>query len=443
MDAAATLIGTRVRRFDALDGGLLVFTLHGADVHGALIVGVSQAARGVGWIERRPGGRAHGTFALQGKRALEGARIADIAWRGDDALRLALERGGETFMLVIELRGANGDARLYGADGSALCALRPGSAGPDAFASDRAGGATERAFDLDWAQLHANGELLLQHHATSELDRHKLVLARALRAEARRETRKLAAIEADAARASEVPALRHRAALVLSNLHALAPGQIEASVLDYGSDPPQPVTLRFDPKLGPKREAEAWFSRARKLERGAVIARERAEASRTRLAALNALAERAEAAADTAALDRVAGEARAFGIGGLAGIGGSGAAEPAPRGRAQPQARLPYREFSGAAHGRSWSGAARRTTTDSPSIMPGRTICGCTRATNRARTWWCRSSAMKPARPNCCAMRRRSARISVRRAGKRARTSSTRSAATCANRASRRPGACS
>ena len=91
-------------------------------------------------------------------------------------------------------------------------------------------------------------------------------------------------------RVAEVPALRQRASLVLSHLHALAKDATEAEVLDYTRDPPELVVLHFDPKLGPKLEAETWFRRARKLERGAVIAGERANASRTRLAILLALA---------------------------------------------------------------------------------------------------------------------------------------------------------
>jgi predicted ribosome quality control (RQC) complex YloA/Tae2 family protein len=131
---------------------------------------------------------------------------------------------------------------------------------------------------------------------------------------------------------------------VLSNLHALAADAVEADLLDYASDPPQSLALRFDPKLGPKRQAEAWFNRARKLERGAAIAADRASASRSRLAVLHALAERAQAATDAAALDAVAHQAQPFGI---AAAGGAATAEQPATTRAQPSARLPYREFVG------------------------------------------------------------------------------------------------
>ena len=93
-----------------------------------------------------------------------------------------------------------------------------------------------------------------------------------------KERKKLAAIEGDLARAADVE-LRHHASLVLTHLHALARDAREATLLDHASDPPAEVTLAFDPALGPKQQAEIWFRRARKLERGAAIARERAQAA--------------------------------------------------------------------------------------------------------------------------------------------------------------------
>ena len=125
MDAeATTLIGTRVRggRIDALEDGLLALTLHGAGVHGGLIIGLSERVRGVGWqSERRPSGRAAGAFALQCKSRLDGARVTNIAWlgTGHDVLRLSFERGGETLTVVAELRGASGDARFVSGDAAA------------------------------------------------------------------------------------------------------------------------------------------------------------------------------------------------------------------------------------------------------------------------------------------------------------------------------------
>ncbi len=136
-------------------------------------------------------------------------------------------------------------------------------------------------------------------------------------------------------------ALRRDANLLVANLHGLPRTGARFELLDYTLDPPAAHTLEIDPALGPGAQAEAWFKRARKLARGAVLAAERAQATRAQLDALELELERIEGARSDAELEQIAG-----------------AAEPAVSralqrpdrsraGRRVPQRRLPYRRFSG------------------------------------------------------------------------------------------------
>jgi predicted ribosome quality control (RQC) complex YloA/Tae2 family protein len=190
------------------------------------------------------------------------------------------------------------------------------------------------------AALRAQGDRMLEALGVSALERQKLALVRALRAAARRLERRLAAIEQDRARVDRVDELRRNAGLLLTHLHELErDGGGVIALRDESVDPPVSVEVEVDPALGPRRQAEVWFSAARKLERGATIAAARAHATQAEIAKLHALSARATAAAEPGPLTEVADEARELGV----------AVDPGiePGRRKQPRARLPYRQFLG------------------------------------------------------------------------------------------------
>jgi predicted ribosome quality control (RQC) complex YloA/Tae2 family protein len=182
-------------------------------------------------------------------------------------------------------------------------------------------------------------ERLRSERAAAELELRRAALLRGLRRASAKTERKLTAIEGDARRGDQVANLRRHASLVLVHLHALPRGCTEVSLLDESLDPPEQVALHIDPSLGPKRQVEAWFSRARKLERGVAIAEARALATRRELEKLGTLARGIENATDAAQLDPLAEQARLLGVGGAAGT--------PPSGRRQPAERQAYREFQG------------------------------------------------------------------------------------------------
>jgi predicted ribosome quality control (RQC) complex YloA/Tae2 family protein len=340
MNEASALLGATVRRVDAPFHDLLALTLHRRGLRGVLLLGLSEKARGVGLVDRRPAGRASSALLLKLKSCIEGGRIVSVEHPYAGLLRLHFERGAERFALEVVLRGAHGNALLRAADGSRLAALRPSDreTEPGTVGADNSGeGPPAYAMDLD--ALRAEGERLLQRHSHLELEQRRTSLEQAVRSELRRAQRRLVAIEGDIGRATRVGELRHHASLVLSHLHELPPDCAQAELLDYATDPPAPVTLRFDPGLGPKLQAETWFRRARKLERGVAIAAERLQTTRATMAGLHELSARAAGAHSVEMLAEIALEARA--------LGAPERAKPQQEAAGGKPQRRPYRQFAG------------------------------------------------------------------------------------------------
>jgi predicted ribosome quality control (RQC) complex YloA/Tae2 family protein len=330
------LIGCHVRRVDMPAPGLLALTLVGRELRGVLLIGLAKDARGVGFCERRPIGELTSPLLLRARKCLEGGRLTAAERFGPARVRLQVERAGERFTLQLELRGAHGNALLRDANGEVLAALQPA---PDAPAELETEADPEPLADL--AALREEGARLLEARGAAAVEHDQRALVQALRAAGRKLERRLVAIERDRARIEQVDELRRRAGLLLSQLHALprdASGRLE--LLDESSDPPARVTLEIDPLLGVRRQADAWFQTARKLERGAAHAIERARLTRAELARLNEIAAQAEQAADAPQLAELAARARALGVA----VETSAAA---PRARAERQQRLPYRQFIG------------------------------------------------------------------------------------------------
>jgi predicted ribosome quality control (RQC) complex YloA/Tae2 family protein len=197
-------------------------------------------------------------------------------------------------------------------------------------------------------QRRAERERLRSERAATELEIRRTALLRGVRRALVRTARKLSAIEGDAQRAEQVASLRRHASLVLSHLHELPRHCTEITLLDLGFDPPEPVALQFDPRLGPKRSADAWFIRARKLERGAAIAATRAVATRAELETLARIAAQLEALPNQADTDALAVAARELGV--------ADDPDSSPGKKQQPTVRLPYREFSGSGNRPIWVG---------------------------------------------------------------------------------------
>jgi predicted ribosome quality control (RQC) complex YloA/Tae2 family protein len=331
----APLVGARVRRVDRPERDLVALTLSLEDAAGlhateVLLVSSAPARGGVGLVDARPSGAAADAWCRLLRKHVEGAVIVGAAREGD-ALRVRLRRGPER----VALRLAPGTLELE-AQGR-MHAIPSAGASP--------GGTPARALaGLDACTLEAlreAGRALVGARSHAEDDATRRALARALDALITKLSRREQAVRGDLARLDDVPALRARAALLLAHLREIPRGASEVTLLDTTEDPPRARQLALDPARSPRAQAEAWFERARKLERGAAIARARLEDTVQALARARALR---NASASDDAPEGTWAEIEAFLAGQRASDGGR--RTPAAR-AARPGPRLPYRRIEG------------------------------------------------------------------------------------------------
>jgi predicted ribosome quality control (RQC) complex YloA/Tae2 family protein len=339
MRADEALSGARLRRIAEPFPDLVALELWSGDLRGTLLIGLSAAARGIGWVERRLPAPPAPPWLQRVRSRIEGGRLRSITLEVSSA-RLSIDRGEECFVFEASLWGRDGNATLQDGGGQLLVALhergvRGAGHSDSALAHPLAGSNVS----LELADLRERGEPLLERCAsafrTARVQQTDRLLQRALQ----RARRKLLAIEGDLRRADDVAELRRNASLLLAHLSRLADGAEQVTVLDHYADPPRPITLRIAPELGAKQQAQEWFQRARKLERGAAIAAERARTSRAAVAALEALRERVNSCKTDADLEATQAELIAQGV-------ASPAALPTAKGTARA-VRLPYRHFQG------------------------------------------------------------------------------------------------
>jgi len=337
----ASLLGARIRRIDAPSPDLWAITLATAEVRGTLVVSLQPGATGIGWSEKRPHGLPATSFVQKLRKELEGGRLQALEEVGS-RLELSIARAQQTLSLQFEFGTQN--VLLY-ASGALLASAQKVRAEAATQATDARGalprarahgaanaadlhaelektradaaphaGDSRIALELDLAELEERARTLLQDRGEALLALRKTALLRGLRATRKKLARKQAAIAGDAARAAEAPALRQRAQLLMSNLHAITRGATSAQLIDYAVDPPANVEIKLDPAHHPRELAEGWFKRARRFERGATVAAQRAAAGEAELAVLDVLEQEIDASADTETLDELAVRAERLGV---------------------------------------------------------------------------------------------------------------------------------
>jgi predicted ribosome quality control (RQC) complex YloA/Tae2 family protein len=334
MTVAASLQGARIRRIDAPSDDLYALTLAAPSLKGVLLISLAPQNPGLGLVTDRPRGRAADANVMRLRRQLEGARIS--------ALRVDHER------IELELSRADGTRRLvmdFGAQPRPTLRVSESAEAHGAARPDTDGAA--RLASLE--DLERRGRELLAARALDTLTAMRSALRRGLAAAHKRSERKLREIQLDAERAAQAPELRARATLVLANLHSIARGATSASLLDYTRDPPSRLEIALDPALSAREQAERWFQRARRFERGRAIAAARAAQVEAELHTLRALRDELEGATDTteaAVLEQIAARASKLGARPRT------AAPAAAKRRDKPAIRVPFKTFTGHAERR-------------------------------------------------------------------------------------------
>jgi hypothetical protein len=318
----AFLAGAAVQRVDV--GARVVLLRVRLPGETRFVIVATGKRGGVGVVAERPwrGAGLPGGSAPEGRKmriraALEGARIASAGER-----RVLIDRG-ETGYLLEALAG----------EGAAVALREVSSELPlDAPAATR-------------EALEAEGARLAPDLAEGALAARKQELARALARALSRVGRRIEAVRGDLARIGEADGIASLATLLVADAARAPRGATRLSATDWSTGEPRPVELAIDPSRSAREQVDAMFKRARRLKQGAAIARKRlqdAEAAAARLACIGA---RAGAAGTPAAVDALAGEARAAAPRdfALATAAGGGAAKHAP------EPARPYRTFRGGA----------------------------------------------------------------------------------------------
>lgn len=342
--ASASLAGHRLQRVDAPEPArTLALTLHGDGARRCLLLVADGAERGgLRLVDDRPRGEAASAFARRLRKELANGRVVEVTAQGP-VFRVRLRRGPVERSLVVDLRARDGaivyldaDDRVLGAPAGRMLralGLRPGAPWPAPDAPPR---------PLELQELRGIGDQAADAEVRARGDARGRALRAALRRERKRLERKVAAIEGDARRADEAPALRRRAEALRTSLAAEDRGAGIAWVWDWSAEPPTRESVTLEPGLDAQGQAARWFARAKRYERGAEIAARRGHEARTRLAALRALEAELEEAASLPELEDVAERADAAGVR----IPAANAARASAR-RAVSAPRVPYRAFRG------------------------------------------------------------------------------------------------
>jgi hypothetical protein len=333
-------------RVDGPLPGLFAITLYSPGHKQCLLLAVSAAQRGVGLSDARPKGEAASAYVQRLRGKIDHTRLSAARWLGGEGERRATA-------LELTFAHAQGSERLVADfDTRAPCLVLLNAAGLAVGSSDEAA-LRKRLADRKQPYVHAQGRGIPRvldeasaralGHAllASNQDRgEELVRARArtqLKSALKRAERKAEAIRGDVARADTAPRLRREASVLLCHLHELGRGAKQVSLLDESVDPPEPLLIELDPAKDARLNAEHKFERARKLDRGVVIARSRLHDAESELERLRGL------------LTAIDGDDReAFGDAARTlGLPLAQPAQAAPKKR-EPQTHSPYRTFLGA-----------------------------------------------------------------------------------------------
>jgi predicted ribosome quality control (RQC) complex YloA/Tae2 family protein len=321
----STLAGSRVAKAWAGDGKV-VLRLRGDGGTHDLLIGVGARDATLCIVETRPA-TSPGPFQALLRREVAGRRLDAVeqARAGDRVVRLSFSGGGH---LVAELMGARAQVYLLDADGRIRAQLLPehrlrpdlAIGSPYVLPAPPKAGRPSRAKPLaphpgrpfPWSAAAA--EAFFEGETRAHLAEQRRDLLRHLSRETRRRQRLLDRLTATVEAGSEALALRHRGELLKQALGTLRRGMRRVVVRDWADPEGAEVEIELDPRRTPAENLETLFKRARRLERGATIAAERARTTRAEIEALESLRARAKAARSPSELEQVWDDAKAFNV---------------------------------------------------------------------------------------------------------------------------------
>ncbi|WP_438014240.1 NFACT RNA binding domain-containing protein [Sorangium sp. So ce315] len=343
-EAVAGWVGARIDAAHANPATGLVALAVYAGARRVLGAGIGPRVAGAGVLPRAPRLRAGASHPLVAamRAHLVGRSVLAIEVRRD-AIAVVVGEPGARLELA---PGRRGEARLLDAAGGLILRWPPQGSAPPA----------EVAYPADPL---AAGAALVEASDAAAAAQEKAALARAVRARRAGLERRAEAVRGDLGRLGSVARLQKTGQLLLAQGARVPRGAARALLDDWETG--GTIEVALDPARPARAQAEAFFARARRYQRGEAVMRARLAETERALEAIAALeADVAAAEARPEALEPLAQRARSLGVSraDLAGVGAAGGAgEPgaagargARAGRAAP--RLPfhaYRSATGAA----------------------------------------------------------------------------------------------
>jgi hypothetical protein len=345
--ALADLAGGRVDAVHACpETGLIAIVVYAGEKKKQILgVGIGPDVAGVGWLPRLPrirAGVSHPLIAAM-RAHLLGHRVRGAGAGDDGSLWIAVAgpEGGEARAEL--LPGRRGEARVFAASGALVMRWPPPEKNTKEASDSKASSEAESPRVLEPIAIKmVPGERLVDESDKRSAARAKTALARSIKTRLSALERRAEAIAGDLARLSEIDKLQKIGRLLLAQGSKIPRGASSASLQDWETG--GAIDVPLDPATPAKSQAERFFAKARRYQRGEVIMRRRlAEAERS-VADLRALAAEIDAALpDAAALEAIAQKARGLGV--------SGAPAPATTTSARsskPAERKPFHTFLGA-----------------------------------------------------------------------------------------------
>jgi hypothetical protein len=310
-------------------------------------VGIGPHLAGIGWLPRAPGARAPATHPLNAavRAHLVDGTVSDLWFDPDGTLWITGERKGDLSRIGLS-PGRRGRALVTDKSGGVVMRW-PHGATPETNRATHAGLAED---------LETSGIAMFAQSERLAWDQSCNALARAVHRRVQALERRAAAVRADMARLGDVAHLQKIGRMLLVQGHSVPRGSTRATLQDWEEGGTLEVSL--DPARAAKAQAETFFAKARRYQRGEAVMRRRLQETQSTLESLRNLAEaviqirgKSEGEDPVATLTALSARARSLG----AAVVAENPSEPARR-KPPKDERRPYNLFRGTGGRQIWVG---------------------------------------------------------------------------------------
>lgn len=320
-------------RIDAVsltaETGLVCVSLWSSAGAVKLSVGLGPAVSGLGFAHREPVFRAstHHPLIAASRAHLVGHRVRHVAYEPDLA-DLWLSVGSDGAIARLRLRpGVHGEAEVYDLSGSRVVHWRAeASRAPCTTVTDE--------------DPSAAGDVLVRVSDALAAELRRGVLLKALDTYSRRLARRAEAVTEDLSRLDNVEVLQRTGRLLLAQGAKIPRGATHYTLDDWETGGELEVTL--DPARPAKTQAEEYFHKARKIQRGEAVMWARLETTEHTRAEVRALTETVRETEEVTLSVLEAWSDRAYEL------GVPRARTETLKKRAKPVQRKPFIEYTGA-----------------------------------------------------------------------------------------------